>query len=100
MIGLENLQGVSEMSATITARVDTSDKNDFDAFCSSVGLNASTAINLFVKAVLRERRIPFAISQPLDPFYSRENQEYVMKSIKELREGKGHVHELIEADDE
>ena len=64
------------------------------------GLNTSTAINLFVKADLRERRIPFEITQAPDPFYSEENQAYVMKSIQELRAGKGHAHELIEVDDE
>lgn len=41
---------------TLTARVDQKDKADFDKFCSNVGLNTSTAINLFVKAVLREKR--------------------------------------------
>ena len=40
---------------TLTARVDQKDKADFDKFCSNVGLNTSTAINLFVKAVLREK---------------------------------------------
>ena len=53
-----------------------------------------------MKAVLRERRIPFEISQAPDPFYSEENQAYLMKSIQELRAGKGHAHELIEVDDE
>lgn len=86
--------------ATITARVDEKDKISFDAFCSNVGLNTSTAINLFVKAVLRENRIPFEISQPSDPFYSAENLAYIKKSVQELREGKGTVHELIEVDDE
>lgn len=55
--------------ATITARVDEHDKIDFDAFCANVGLNTSTAINLFVKAVLREKRIPFEITQSVDPFF-------------------------------
>jgi DNA-damage-inducible protein J len=84
--------------ATITARVDEHDKVDFDAFCSSVGLNTSTAINLFVKAVLREKRIPFEITQTSDPFYSTMNQTYVMKSVNELKAGKGKAHELIEVD--
>lgn len=84
--------------ATITARVDAQDKAAFDAFCSQVGLNTSMAMNLFVKAVLREKRIPFEIAQ--DPFYSEKNQAYVMKSVKELRGGKGQPHELIEEDDE
>ena len=48
--------------STIVARVDADDKRNFNAFCSSVGLNASVAVNLFVKTVLRENRIPFNIS--------------------------------------
>ena len=51
---------------TLSARMDEEVKRQFDAFCASVGLNASVAVNLFVKAVLRERRIPFEISS--DPF--------------------------------
>ena len=86
--------------ATLTARVDEQDKKDFDDFCSSVGLNTSVAINLYVKAVLRERRIPFEISQPRDPFYDDTNLAIIEKSVKELRAGKGSPHELIEEDDE
>ena len=86
--------------ATITARVDENDKASFDKFCSNVGLNTSTAINLFVKAVLRENRIPFEITQTTDPFFSDANMAYVKKSVHELRAGKGTSHNLIEADDE
>lgn len=82
--------------ATVTARVDEKDKKEFDEFCSDVGLNTSTAINLYIKTVLREKRIPFDISQSGEPFYSQSNMAYVKKSVKELREGKGTVHELIE----
>ncbi len=84
--------------ATISARIDSKDKSDFDNFCNNVGLSASTAINLFVKAVLREKRIPFEIIQSSDPFYNENNQEYILKSVQELRNGKGKVHELIEED--
>ena len=72
--------------ATLTARVDEKDKINFDAFCSNVGLNTSTAINLFVKAVLRENRIPFEIAQSSDPFFSQSNLEYV----KKIRSGTTH----------
>lgn len=84
---------------TLTAHVDEKDKLSFDAFCSSVGLTSSAAINIYVKAVLRERRIPFEIRQE-DPFFSAENEEYVLKSVNELRAGKGTTHELIETDDD
>ena len=85
---------------TITARVDARDKVDFDAFCSNVGLNTSTAINLFVKAVLRENRIPFEIAQTPDPFFAEPNLSHIKKSVQELRAGNGTAHELIEVDDE
>ncbi len=86
--------------STLTARIDSNDKAKFDAFCSNVGMSSSTAINMFVKAVLRENRIPFEIAQPIDPFFSESNMAYVKKSVKELREGKGTAHELIEVDNE
>lgn len=82
--------------STLTARVDSQDKIDFDSFCSSVGLNTSVAINLFVKAVLRENRIPFEIAQSSDPFYLKSHIDYVKKSVDELRAGRGTEHELIE----
>ncbi|MCR4566446.1 MAG: type II toxin-antitoxin system RelB/DinJ family antitoxin [Pseudobutyrivibrio sp.] len=85
--------------STITARVSDVDKSNFDSFCSSVGLTSSAAINMFVKAVLREHRIPFEIKQD-EPFFSDENQAYVLKSVNELRAGKGTAHELIEVEDE
>lgn len=85
--------------STLSARIDSNDKAKFDAFCSNVGMSSSTAINMFVKAVLRENRIPFDIAQPSDPFFSESNMAYVKKSAKELREGKGKPHELIDTEE-
>jgi DNA-damage-inducible protein J len=47
---------------TLNVNVDESDKHQFCIICSEAGLNASDAINLFVKAVIRERRMPFEIA--------------------------------------
>ncbi len=85
--------------STLTSRVDEEDKLMFISFCDSVGLTTSAAINLFVKAVNREHRIPFEIKTE-DPFYSASNQLHLMRSIQQLREGKGTSHELMEDDDE
>lgn len=35
-----------------------------------------------------------------DPFYSKSNQVHLMKSMQQLRDGKGTAHGLIEDDDE
>ena len=48
-------------SLTLNVRVDADDKRSFEKFCNSVGINVSTAVNMFIKAVLREQRIPFEV---------------------------------------
>lgn len=50
--------------STISARIDSEDKIAFDLFCSRVGLNTSSVLNLFIKKVISEDRIPFEISAP------------------------------------
>lgn len=83
--------------STISARIDSEDKKAFDSFCNNVGISTSSAINMFVKAVIRENRIPFRIVN--DPFYSKSNMKFLKKGIKTLNEGKGVPHELIEEDE-
>lgn len=46
---------------TFSVRMDESLKREFDSLCQDFGMNASTAINVFARAVVRQRRIPFEI---------------------------------------
>lgn len=48
--------------ATFSVRMDENLKNDFDALCTDFGMSMTTAINVFARAVVRERKIPFEIS--------------------------------------
>jgi len=48
-------------SLTLNVRVDANDKKSFEQFCNSVGMNVSTAVNMFIKAVLREQKLPFEV---------------------------------------
>ncbi len=82
---------------TINVRIDEDLKKQFESFCNETGLNISTAINIFVKTVVREKQIPFKITT--DPFYSAENMAHLKKSIENLNAGKGIEHELIEVDE-
>jgi len=50
--------------STISARIDSDDKLAFDLFCSRVGLNTSSVLNLFIKKVISENKIPFEVSAP------------------------------------
>ena len=50
--------------ATFSIRMDEELKKQFDSLCADFGMNATTAFNVFARAVVRERRIPFEISSP------------------------------------
>ena len=52
--------------ATFSIRMDEGLKKQFDSLCSEFGMNATTAFNIFAKAVVQERRIPFEITAPAD----------------------------------
>ena len=49
-------------TATFSVRMDEKLKTELDDLCAQFGMNTSTAINLFARAVVRERRIPFEIT--------------------------------------
>ena len=63
---------------------------------TDIGLSMSTAINIFLKKVARENRIPFELSA--DPFYSQENMDELERRVANVRAGKSTLkeHELIE----
>ena len=50
--------------ATFSVRIDETLKKQFNSLCQDFGMNATTAINVFARAVVRQRRIPFEISSP------------------------------------
>ena len=47
--------------ATFSVRMDETLKNQFDDLCQDFGMTMTTAINVFARAVVRQRRIPFEI---------------------------------------
>lgn len=47
--------------ATFSVRMYEDLKRQFDALCADFGMNATTAFNVFARAVVRERKIPFEI---------------------------------------
>ena len=46
---------------SMTLRVDNSLKKNFDTLCEEFGFTTTAAITVFMKTVVRERRIPFEI---------------------------------------
>ena len=41
--------------------MDAQLKKEFDALVENMGMNATTAFNIFARAVVREKKIPFEI---------------------------------------
>ena len=82
--------------ANLSVRIDERDKKSFELFCSETGMNVSVAINMFIKSVLREQKIPFEIKT--DPFYSESNIKHLEKIVSDIKEGKAKIeeHDLIE----
>ena len=84
--------------AQISLRVDDELKRGAEKTLNDIGLSMSTAINIFLKAVVRENRIPFELSA--DPFYSKENMKELERRVHAVRSGESTLkeHELIEED--
>ncbi|MEE0681420.1 MAG: type II toxin-antitoxin system RelB/DinJ family antitoxin [Candidatus Gastranaerophilaceae bacterium] len=85
-------------TTSVTIRMDENLKKQAEVLFEEMGLNMTTAITIFTKAVVRQHRIPFEIAA--DPFYSEVNQAHLRRAIADLEAGKGQVHELIEVEDE
>ncbi len=76
-------------------KIDSDLKQQAQALFSDLGMNLTTAVNIFLKQAVRERSIPFHIG---DPFYSKANQDYLTKIIAEVESGRSKLasHKLLE----
>jgi DNA-damage-inducible protein J len=83
--------------AQVSIRIDNDVKKRADALFAELGLNMTTAFNIFVRQALRQGGLPFEVT--VDPFYSESNQAHLRRAIAQLDAGEGKFHDLIEADD-
>ena len=67
--------------STVTIRVDDSLKRNFDALCNDFGFSNTAAFTIFMKAVVRERRIPFEIKAESE----EEKKEKLLLAIDRMR---------------
>lgn len=83
--------------AQVNIRMDDDLKEQGEKLFNSLGMNFTTAINIFISQAVREGGIPFVVTTKVDPFYSEANMKMLLESIREANEGKLAAHELIEA---
>lgn len=73
---------------TVSIRLDDEMKKELDEMCDEMGMNITTFFMIYAKKALRDRRIPFDIVAPADPFYSASNMEQIKRADQQIREGK------------
>ena len=82
----------------VTIRLDKDVKENAEMMFKDLGMNLSTAFNIFARQALRQGKIPFEIH---DPFYSEKNQVELSRRIADIEAGKNiSLHELIEDESE
>ncbi len=61
--------------------IDKDLKSQFDLLCENFGITASTAINMLIKSVVREKKIPFEILDEKE--ITREKAMQVFYALRE-----------------
>jgi len=65
--------------------MDDNLKKQAEWFCNEFGMSLSTAMTVFAKAIVRERRIPFEITADTDPFFTHPvNRAHLLEAIAEF----------------
>ena len=75
--------------STFSVRMDDTLKKQFDTLCADFGMTVSTAINIFARTVVRERRIPFEISSPIKSEITRKGALQAFNRLRSSAEANG-----------
>ena len=79
----------------IHVRIDDDTKKQAQQIFGDMGLDITTAINMFIKQVVRNRSFPFLPSA--DPFYNDSNMAHLMRVKADVDAGRNMAaHDLIE----
>ena len=97
-IEYNKVKGRRMIMAQISLRIDDDVKVNAEKVCKDIGMSMSTAVNIYLKRLGSERRIPFEVSA--DPFYSKENMDELERRVANIRTGKSVLkeHDLIGAE--
>ena len=70
----------------LTIRIDDNIKQEAETLFNRIGLNMSSAINVFFRQAIREQAIPFEL-KPYDDYYTGENLKRLKRSIEQAEKG-------------
>lgn len=78
------------MKSTLSIRMDSDLKNQFDSFCEEIGLSMSACMNIFARKAVNENRIPFIVGNELPNKETLEALEEVKLMKKDPSIGKSY----------
>ena len=84
---------------TVSLRFDDSMKKELDEMCAEMGMNLTTFFMIYAKKALRDRKIPFEINAPRDPFYSKENMDRIEEAKEQIQNGQVVVKTFAQLED-
>jgi len=88
----------TSQTINVTIRLDREVKENAEKLFGDLGMNLSTAFNVFARQSLRQGKIPFEI---YDPFFSEKNQMELASRAQDVEAGENlSAHDLIEVEDE
>ncbi|MCL2634723.1 MAG: type II toxin-antitoxin system RelB/DinJ family antitoxin [Oscillospiraceae bacterium] len=70
----------------LTIRIDEGIKQEAETLFNNIGLNMSSAINVFFRQAIREQAIPFEL-KPYDDYYTGENLKKLKRSMAQSNRG-------------
>lgn len=92
---------MESLTSAINVQVDAKDKEQATNILKDLGLNMSTAINIFIKQIIKNDGLPFEISNPKPSKELLDALEEGEKIIQEVRDGKrkgyNNVNEMMKA---
>jgi len=71
----------------LTVRIDEGVKREAEILFNRIGLNMSSAVNVFFRQAIREQAIPFELKL-YDDYYDERNMKRVLHSIEQSNAGK------------
>ena len=77
-------------TVNVTIRLDEDVKREFDEFCENVGISITAAFNMFIRATLRTRELPFPVTDA--PPVSR--VAVIERGLEALKEAQSHAKSI------
>ena len=95
---------MASLTSVVNVNVDSNLKKQANAILNDLGLNMSTAINMFLKQIVKRDGLPFEVVNPKpskEMLHALEESDKIIKEIKEgRRKGYNNMSDLINSLDE